>query len=472
MIDTAGNERNLKNIRQIGTPTEEDKIYIENAAYQRVHADEYASRRVFVFMGHTECEEGRYTTFIEAAIPVPDIAFSQNIPKWDNRTWADIFHEVKRAYEDYIIVGWALDIRGFTPRMNRELEEVHREQFGGAHQMLLLMDSLEGEEYFYVNKGSRLQKWEGFYIYFCSQPGRSQTDVSLEIPLARRRRQERYRQAMHEEQETAYTGRRERFEEDRHTGRRAERERDYEPVRYRRRAEEDWDYEPRRREGREEQPAGGRRASSYAMAAAIVLLISMVGVGVYQDRIEIPGVKDAINTMSSGLTGKRDEGSDAEVLVGTELPQETQEEGSTQTASDEAGLIPVEEVPSGEIKKADSTQQEETETGDASEEDEETGADAKETKKDTDSKKADKKGGDKKASDSDSDKKDSEEKDSEETAGTAADVPEYYIVKRGDTLTAICRDIYGSSDYMDRIAELNGLDDSNDIRVGQKLLLP
>lgn len=38
MIDIAeGPGRDLKNIRQIGTPAEGDRIYIENAAYARVH---------------------------------------------------------------------------------------------------------------------------------------------------------------------------------------------------------------------------------------------------------------------------------------------------------------------------------------------------------------------------------------------------------------------------------------------------
>ena len=167
MIDIeTGNERNLKNIRQIGTPSEEDRIYIENSAYQRVHDEDYAAKRVFIFMGHTECEKGRYTTFVEAAIPVRDLDFSQNVPQWNNHAWSDIFREIKRSYENSIIVGWALDIKGFVPRMTVELEQMHREQFGGAHQVLFLMDSMEGEEYFYLNKGSRLQQKEGFYIYF------------------------------------------------------------------------------------------------------------------------------------------------------------------------------------------------------------------------------------------------------------------------------------------------------------------
>ena len=87
MIDIAeGPGRDLKNIRQIGTPAEGDRIYIENAAYSRVHEETYEERRVFIFMGHTECEQGVYMTFVEAAIPVRDMEFSQNLPRWGTLT--------------------------------------------------------------------------------------------------------------------------------------------------------------------------------------------------------------------------------------------------------------------------------------------------------------------------------------------------------------------------------------------------
>ena len=49
---------------------------------------------------------------------------------------------------------------------------------------------------------------------------------------------------------------------------------------------------------------------------------------------------------------------------------------------------------------------------------------------------------------------------------------EYYVVKAGDTLTAICRNLYGSSEKVSEIVKLNKLESSDDIREGQKLLLP
>lgn len=159
-------ERNLKNVKQIGTPREEDKIYIENLAYSKLRAESYQEKRAFVLMGHTEKMEGRYATFVEAVIPVKEMEFSGNIPNWNNGMWSQVFREIKRIYEDMIIVGWAIDVKGMPPSMTPELERIHREHFGGVHQIVFLMDSLEQEETFYIYKENKLVPKDGFYIYY------------------------------------------------------------------------------------------------------------------------------------------------------------------------------------------------------------------------------------------------------------------------------------------------------------------
>lgn len=170
MIEIVTNkERNLRNVTQIGTPREDNKIYIENIAYTRLKDDGYASKNVFVLMGHTECMENRYITFVEAIIPVNTMDFTGNLPKWNDYVWKDVFREIKRLYEDMIVVGWALDIKGMTPKITPELERIHKEHFGGIHQLLFLMDSLEGEETVYVQKGNSLTPKDGFYIYYCTR---------------------------------------------------------------------------------------------------------------------------------------------------------------------------------------------------------------------------------------------------------------------------------------------------------------
>ncbi|MBR3812004.1 MAG: hypothetical protein IKJ16_06740 [Agathobacter sp.] len=158
-------DRNLKNVKQIGTPREENKIYIENMTYNKIKEDSYHEKRVFVLMGHTERMGEKYATFIEAAISVSGIEFSGNLPRWNNTAWSEVFREIKHLYEDMIIVGWALDVKGMPARMTPDLERIHREHFGGVHQLLFLLDSLEKEEQFYIYKENKLLSKDGFYIY-------------------------------------------------------------------------------------------------------------------------------------------------------------------------------------------------------------------------------------------------------------------------------------------------------------------
>lgn len=158
-------ERSLKNLKQIGTPKEDNKIYVEHMVYAKIKESTYKEKRVFILMGHTERMDGRYATFIEGAIPVREIDFQGNIPRWNNSTWSEVFREIKRLYEELIIVGWAIDIKGMSLKVSPELERVHREHFGGVHQLLFLLDTMEQEETFYMYKENKIVPKEGFYIY-------------------------------------------------------------------------------------------------------------------------------------------------------------------------------------------------------------------------------------------------------------------------------------------------------------------
>ena len=174
-------ERNLKNVKQIGTPRDDDKIYLENQVYWDIKNEPYREKNVFVLMGHTERMGGRYATFVESVIHVKDMEFSGNTPRWDNRTWSEVFHVIKQSYDDMIIVGWAVDIRGMSPRLSPELERAHREHFGGVHQLLFLLDTLEQEENFYVYKENKLVEKDGFYIYHQARKKEKMETIPIKV---------------------------------------------------------------------------------------------------------------------------------------------------------------------------------------------------------------------------------------------------------------------------------------------------
>ncbi len=68
-----------------------------------------------------------------------------------------------------------------------------------------------------------------------------------------------------------------------------------------------------------------------------------------------------------------------------------------------------------------------------------------------------------------------EEPESVETVVTPEELltPEdFYIVKKGDTLASISKEIFGDITQVEAICKMNGLEDGNLIYIGQKLLLP
>lgn len=59
-----------------------------------------------------------------------------------------------------------------------------------------------------------------------------------------------------------------------------------------------------------------------------------------------------------------------------------------------------------------------------------------------------------------------------EPAPEAASEPTSYVIKRGDTLIGICMLFYGSEEKMQEVCSLNEINNPDDIKVGQKILLP
>lgn len=176
--DSSQDRRGLpKNIKQIGTPDAGDRIYIENSAYQKMHPyGQCAEKMVYVMLGRFDDFAGHTCIFVEDVVKMNEIEFSGKLPLWNDDSWGYLYRKIRPEHENMIIVGWAVDICGQLPSMTAQLERVHQTYFGGTHQILFLMDTLEREEAFFSNRNGYLKRREGFYIYYDkSIPGRMES---------------------------------------------------------------------------------------------------------------------------------------------------------------------------------------------------------------------------------------------------------------------------------------------------------
>ena len=94
-----------------------------------------------------------------------------------------------------IIVGWALERKGYPMNVGPEIEKLHREQFGGAHQLFYFIDSLEKESFFYVNRNNHLRQKKGFFVYYRLEERFDEPDrIKIEIPNELEPRREKARE--------------------------------------------------------------------------------------------------------------------------------------------------------------------------------------------------------------------------------------------------------------------------------------
>lgn len=263
MTEILQEERALpKNIKQIGAPDIGDRIYIENRAYQTMHPQNVSTEKmVYVLLGSLEKDRERQCIFIKAAITLEEIAFDGDVPVWNDDSWAYLYRKLNHAYDDMVITGWAFDVRGQMPELTVAVEKIHRTYFGGAHQVLYLLDTLQNEDSFYSVKNGVLKKRDGYYIYY--EKGQEEPRISVSIETEE---QEQARTAQEKEETAAgmagMTG----------------------------------SYRTYMKQ--KEQKKGG--LLSYVMSAAMFLVICGLGVTAYQNHTKMHDMEAAILQMNHG----------------------------------------------------------------------------------------------------------------------------------------------------------------------------
>lgn len=474
-----------KDIKQIGKPDIGDRIYVENQVYQYMHPYHGYEEAAYVLLGRFENYAGKQCVFVEAAIRLEEIAFEGEIPVWNDQTWAYIYKQLKHEYDSMVIVGWALDIKGQLPNMTAKIEALHQNNFGGPHQVLFLMDSLEREETFYCSRNGRLYRRDGFYVYY-RKSGEWTTDEE-ETPV-REKAAERMAMAANESEEPAKKPE----EPSGMTGESAEESMGF-AERFLRFGEET-DEEPAARGGffrgkgsyreqmKERQQKGWNM--SYAYTGLMVAIVCALGATVYQNYQKLGAMEAAIAEMNKDED--KDAGASAitvETVAGNVEKQETQTagtdtavsagtDGAASTGTDMAAAPAGTDAALSDTETAGAATQT-AEAGEQSDTEKEAQADAAETE-------APAGAGTQAAADENAgnNEQTADTKTEENTAAEAMTEAQtylkqgYYIVQKGDSLIGICRKIYQTTAMMEKLCEANNIEDMDAIYAGQYLTLP
>ena len=407
-----GPERKLdlpKNVRQIGEPEENRKIYIEDYVItylKRFAKEEPLGSRIAVLLGDSERMGGIPYLFIRSAVALKELEYSEGGIPFTDEVWAEVYSAVKEYFPAQDILGWFLSVPGYPMELDPGLARIHVNCFGGVDKVLLAAEPTDGDEDFFAYENGRLTRQKGYYIFY--------------------EKNEAMQRFMIDTGDGESIDEKEQFE-------------DRAIKSFRAIVQEKKDI------------SGQKRVMTFLYTAStfLVMVVLVIGITLINNYEKMEGLEMALSDISRTLESQEAE----EALAETE----NVDAGPTAAEPTVAEPAAAEEQPAEEAEQeaAEKPEQEaagETERETAGESEQGSGEESGQEEP--------------KAAEQEEPPQEAQEAAAEDT------IPETYTVQKGDTLLGISRRIYGRDDQIDAICSLNGIDDSDRILAGQKLLLP
>lgn len=432
-----------RNIRQIGNPEKDFRIYMEDYVYTYLHPVQIYGYEIGVFprllilVGEIEHFTNRSCAFISGAVQVENEHFPEELPELNDTTWRRVKKQMQQFFDKCQVVGWVLDIPGNALEVTPEIEDMHKENFPNSYQFFFLMDSKEREEAFYTWKQGRLTKKEGYFIYYEKNPQMQEYMIS--------RRQEHFGEHPPVEEvddEAARTYRAMMLERKEHS--------------YKRHS----------------------RFFSYAISSLMVIALCSISVLLIgyirrmdhmeetltvmsvametteQERVSQPG-QVSVETISSSIAPLEGEVTqDDTILQGdVQLDGQVPGEGVVEDTQDSGALTDEQSIEgaAGEGESAVEVPPEEQQPGEPQE------------------------GNAQGENPGQGDEAENGGEESPEPVLSEAETcikQGYYIVKAGDSLEKICYKIYGNYEKLGEICRINNIENQDAIFAGQKITLP
>ena len=402
-----GPERKLdlpKNVRQIGEPEENRKIYIEDYVItylKRFAKEEPLGSRIAVLLGDSERMGGIPYLFIRSAVALKELEYSEGGIPFTDEVWAEVYSAVKEYFPAQDILGWFLSVPGYPMELDPGLARIHVNCFGGVDKVLLAAEPTDGDEDFFAYENGRLTRQKGYYIFY--------------------EKNEAMQRFMIDTGDGESIDEKEQFE-------------DRAIKSFRAIVQEKKDI------------SGQKRVMTFLYTAStfLVMVVLVIGITLINNYEKMEGLEMALSDISRTLESQEAE----------EALAETENMDAEPTAAEPAAAEeqPAEEAEQEAAEKPEQEAAGETEREAAGESEQGSGEESGQEEP--------------KAAEQEEPPQEAQEAAAEDT------IPETYTVQKGDTLLGISRRIYGRDDQIDAICSLNGIDDSDRILAGQKLLLP
>lgn len=155
-----------KNIRQVGEPSADKKIYVEDyvITYIRQLAAQCVEGYILgALLGRKQWVMGTEVMFISGAISLESQVTILR-PELSDSHWALGEAIMKRYFPEAELMGWMLIRPGKPLMLDDGIRSLHRSRF--PEKLICLVDASDKEEAFFTQEGQGFKRQPGYYIYY------------------------------------------------------------------------------------------------------------------------------------------------------------------------------------------------------------------------------------------------------------------------------------------------------------------
>lgn len=157
-----------KNIRQMGTPGETQKIYVEDYVYTYLHTflkEKYKgdTLRAALLLGEHHRQDGVTYSFVKGAI-------SCDFSQLHEKISAELSLAMETYFGDWEMLGWYVSAQGVDAHIQSEIKHYYAGECGTVPHYLIYEDELEKEIDIFAWEQNALHKLTGYYIYYDRNP--------------------------------------------------------------------------------------------------------------------------------------------------------------------------------------------------------------------------------------------------------------------------------------------------------------
>ena len=162
-----------KNVRQIGNVNDTPKIYVEDYVdtFFTQLCDKAGEEPIGAFLiGDFEKTEEEEYIYIYGAIRMQELKCEGTDYVMDEEVWKKAYEDCKQYFEDGEMLGWFVTQAGIAMQPDRNMGKLHKKSFPKKNTVLILKDSIEKDEMYYVHKFNDLLPIGGHYTYYEKNP--------------------------------------------------------------------------------------------------------------------------------------------------------------------------------------------------------------------------------------------------------------------------------------------------------------